>query len=183
MAGVSSTTVEDVQRRAIEDELLRIEEAAMYSSQSQFEQSKLWRGTNLVLGVPAAALAGVAGATALAGTTGRVTAGILALCAAGFGAVMTTLNAARRAEQAHVASNAYLGLRNDARRLRTIDLTRMPIDDARQALAELAGRETEINNGAAIPGRLAYRLGRRNIERGGTTYAVDRGRAQPPTKP
>jgi hypothetical protein len=117
MTGVSSTAVEDQQRKAIEDELLRIEEGATYSAQSQFEQAKLWRGTNLVLGVPAAALAGVAGATALASTTGRVTAGILALCAAGFGAVMTTLNAARRADQAHVSSNAYLGLRNDARRV------------------------------------------------------------------
>jgi len=74
MTGVSSTAVDDQQRKAIEDELLRIEEGATYSSQSQFEQAKLWRGTNLVLGVPAAALAGVAGATALASTTGRVTA-------------------------------------------------------------------------------------------------------------
>jgi len=60
----------------------------------------------------------VAGATALAATAGRVAAGILALCAAGLGAVMTTLNAARRAEQAHVAGNDYLGL------LRMEELTR-----------------------------------------------------------
>lgn len=129
--------MEDKRRKAIADELERIEEGAMYSSQSQFEQAKLWRGTNLILGVPAAALAGVAGATALASTTGRVAAGILALCAAGFGAVMTTLNAARRAEQAHIASNAYLALRNDARRLRTIDLPGLPLDDGRQALIRL----------------------------------------------
>lgn len=182
MTGVSSTAVEDAQRKAIEVELLRMEEGATYSSQSQFEQAKLWRGTNLVLGVPAAALAAVAGATALASTAGRVWAGILALLAAGFGAVMTTLNAARRADQAHVSSNAYLGLNNDARRLRTIDLSAMPIDDARQQLAELAARETEINNGAAIPSRLAYRLGRRNVERGGTSYAVDAGETQPPAE-
>lgn len=99
-------TVDDQQRNAISTELARIEEGAEYSSNSQFEQAKLWRGTNLVLGVPAAVLAAVAGATALASTAGRVAAGILALCAAGLGAVMTTLNAARRAEQAHVAGNA-----------------------------------------------------------------------------
>jgi hypothetical protein len=98
--------VTDQRRKAIADELARIEEGAEYSSNSQFEQAKLWRGTNLVLGVPAAVLAAVAGATALATTAGRVAAGILALCAAGLGAVMTTLNAARRAEQAHVSGNA-----------------------------------------------------------------------------
>jgi hypothetical protein len=171
-------TVEDEQRKAISTELARIEEGAEYSSNSQFEQAKLWRGTNLVLGVPAAVLAAVAGATALASTTGRVAAGILALCAAGLGAVMTTLNAARRAEQAHVAGNAYLGLRNDARRLRTIDLPAQPVDEARQALEELTGRETEINNGAPIPSRLAFRLGKRNIARGGTTYRVDQAASQ-----
>jgi hypothetical protein len=167
------TGVDDEQRRAIRLELERIEDGAEYSSNSQFEQAKLWRGTNLVLGVPAAVLAAIAGATALASTAGRVTAGVLALCAAGLGAVMTTLNAARRAEQAHVAGNAYLGLRNDARRLRTIDMPGQAIDDVRGALEELSGREMEINNGAPIPSRLAFWLGRRNIARGGTTYRVD----------
>jgi hypothetical protein len=72
-----------------------------------------------------------------------------------------------------VAGNAYLGLRNDARRLRTIDLLSLPVDEARQTLEELTGRETEINNGAPIPSRLAFWLGRRNIARGGTTYRID----------
>jgi hypothetical protein len=66
-----------------------------------------------------------------------------------------------------------LGLRNDARRLRTIDLPGKPIDEARQALEELTGHEMEINNGVPIPSRLAFWLGRRNIARGGTTYRVD----------
>jgi hypothetical protein len=158
---------------AIADELLRIEEGAEHSSQSQFEQAKLWRGTNLALGVPAAVLAAVAGATALVSTAGRVAAGIIALFAAGLGAVMTTLNAARRAEQAHVSANAYLALRNDARRLRTIDLQSLSSEDARHELAELTGREAEINGGAAIPSRLAYRLGQKNIRRGGTSYRAD----------
>jgi hypothetical protein len=160
--------------QAIENELLRIEEGAEHSSQSQFEQAKLWRGTNLVLGVPAAVLAAVAGGTALASTAGRVAAGILALCAAGLGAVMTTLNAARRAEQAHVAANSYLSVRNDVRRLRTIELPGLEFDDAKQALAELTGRENEINQAAPIPSRFAFRRGMRNIKRGGTAYRVDR---------
>lgn len=164
----------DGQKSAIESELLRIEESATYSSQSQFEQAKFWRGTNLALGTPAAVLAAVAGATGLASTTGRTTAAILALIAAGLGAVMTTLNAARRAEQAHVAANAYLSLRNDVRRLRTIDLPVLVYETLRQEFQELAARETEINQSAAIPSRFAYWLGKRNIERGRTQYEVDR---------
>lgn len=36
----------------IRTELDRIEESAEYSVQSQFEQAKLWRGINLLFGVP-----------------------------------------------------------------------------------------------------------------------------------
>jgi hypothetical protein len=166
--------VEDQRRQAISDELERIEEGALYSSNSQFEQAKQWRGVNLALGIPASVLAAIAGGTALATTAGRVAAGVIALIAAGLGAVLTTLNAARRSEQAHISGNAYLALRNDARRARMIDLAGQSFDDARQALAELAARESEINDGAAIPSWMAFQRGKKNIERGGTTYEVDR---------
>ena len=43
----------------ISKELSRIEETAMLSARSQFEQAKYWRAVNLVLGVPAAVLARV----------------------------------------------------------------------------------------------------------------------------
>jgi len=58
---------------------------------------------NLWVGVPAALLAAVAGVTALASTTGRIVAGIVAVAAAGFGAVAATLNAPKRAEVAEAA--------------------------------------------------------------------------------
>jgi hypothetical protein len=77
-------------RKAIEEELHRLEESAMYSAQVQFEAAKQWRGLNLALGVPASVLAAVSGATALTATTGRIIAGVLALVSAGFGAILTT---------------------------------------------------------------------------------------------
>lgn len=38
----------------------RLHESVLWSAQIQFEQMKLWRSLNLILGVPAAVLAAVA---------------------------------------------------------------------------------------------------------------------------
>src|SRR3954462_6221857 len=117
--GTTADAAADARRRqAIEDELRRLEESAMYSAQIQFEQAKRWRGVNLMLGIPASALAAVSGATALASTTGRVAAGIIALVAAGFGGILTTVNASHRTTQASAAANAYLEIQTAARQAR-----------------------------------------------------------------
>lgn len=147
----------------------------MFSAQAQFEQAKYWRAVNLILGVPAAVLAAVAGATALASTTGRVPAGIIALVAAGLSAITTTLNAAQRTEQGQAAGNLYLALQSDARIARETDLPRQSFDEARAALAELRVRQDEINQSSALPARYAYWRARKNIEQGGQRYQIDRG--------
>jgi len=158
----------------IRKELCRIEESATFSAQAQFEQAKYWRAVNLILGVPAAVLAAIAGATALASTTGRVAAGIIALVAAGLSAITTTLNAAQRTEQGQAAGNLYLALQSDARIARETDLSRQTFDEARAALAELRLRQDEINQSSALPARYAYWRAKKNIERGGQRYKVDR---------
>lgn len=159
--------------KPVREELERIEEAARYSAQSQFSSAKFWRGLNLALGVPAAVLAAVAGATGLADTTSAHTAALIALVAAGLTAVMTTLNAAQRAEQSRVSASAYLTLQSDARIARTIDVPHLAGDEARRRLAELSDRRTAINDTAPVPAFLAYRLGARNIKKGRQTYQVD----------
>jgi hypothetical protein len=158
---------------AVGVELSRIEEAAMYAGQAQFEQAKYWRAVNLCLGVPAAILAAIAGGTALASTAGRVPAGIVALVAAGLSAITTTLNAAQRTEQAQAAGNLYLALQSDARIAREADLPRQSFDDAREVLAELRKRQDDINASSALPARFAYWRAKKNIESGGQSYAVD----------
>lgn len=156
-------------------ELKRVEESAMYSAQSQFEQAKIWRGTNLVIGGPAAVLAAISGGAGLADAGNRTLAAVLALVAAGLGAIVTTLNAAGRADRAHSSANTYLAIQTDARQLRNIDLPAMEPEAARQALADLTSRQQEANVSADIPARIAYRLAKRNIEKtGGQTYAVDK---------
>lgn len=162
------------QRRPVGDELKRIEESATYSAQSQFAQAKLWQSVNLVVGLPAALLAAVSGGTALAGLVGTNAAAGMALGAAAFAALALTLNASERARQSHAAANAYLGLLSAARRLRTVGLPDLTFEQARDQLDELGRRVDEINQSAPIPSRWAFWRGRKNVERGGTTYAVDR---------
>lgn len=165
-------------RKAIEDELQRLEESAKYSAQAQFELTKQWRGINLTLGLPASVLAAVSGATALISTTGRIPAGILALAAAGFGAILTTINAAQRMNQAAAAANAYLEIQTAARQARQVDLPYLSIDEARQALAEITARRDEQNKTAEPPNKRAFKRAKANIKNGGQTYSVDK---TPPT--
>jgi hypothetical protein len=151
----------------------------MYSAQIQFEQAKRWRTVNLGLGVPASVLAAVSGATALAATTGRIVAGVLALAAAGFGAMLTTMNSSHRMNQASAAANAYLEIQTAARQACQIDLPEWTLDEARSALAELTARRDEQNKTAEPPSRRSYRKGKANIESGGQTYAVDAPSSSP----
>jgi hypothetical protein len=159
---------------SIAAELRRIEEAATYSAQTQFSSGKFWRGLNLCLGVPASIAAAVAGAAGLADTANARTAGVIALVAAALTAVMTTINAAQRAEQSRVAANTYLALQGDARVLRTIDLPTLDARPARDRLAKMVERRNAVNDSAPIPSFLAYLLGKRNVEKGRQTYEVDR---------
>ncbi len=86
---------------------------------------------------------------------------------------MTSLNLARRIEQAQTAANAYLALQQDARVFYEIDVHTMGYEEARAALGELIARQQEVNKSAPIPSRRAYKRAGRNIESGGQTYEVD----------
>ncbi|MFE6849742.1 SLATT domain-containing protein [Streptomyces sp. NPDC057674] len=160
--------------RAIAQEADRIHESSMWSSQGQFEQAKLWRLINLLLGVPAAGLAAVSGGTALAGDVG-IWPGVLALAAAALSATLTTVNASRRMTQAQASANAYLQLQTAARQFLAIDLADMNREDAREVLRNLTNTRDELNKTADPPGRLAYKLSAKNIGAGSQTYATDQG--------
>src|SRR6266511_1073612 len=137
----NSRPMDEQQIKKLVTEAKRVEESGKWSGQGQFEQAKIWRGSNYALGVPGAALAAIAGAAELA--------------AAAFGAVMTSLNLARRIEQAQTAANAYLALQQDARVFYEIDVHTMGYEEARAALGELIARQQEVNKSAPIPSKRA----------------------------
>ena len=151
----------------------RIHESALWSAQGQFEQAKLWRLMNLVLGVPASVLAAISGGTSLAGRVGAVP-GTLALVAAALGATLTTVNASRRMTQAQASANAYLQLQTEARQFLVIDLESMSREDAREALRNLTNTRDELNKTADPPGRMAYLRSKKSIGDGGQTYSTDK---------
>lgn len=155
-------------------ELGRIEESSRDSAQSQFEQSKQWRAINLALGIPASALAAIAGATALSITSGRIAAGLIALVSAAIGAVLTSLNPNMRATQAGAAANSFLSIQTAARQARTIAAPSASASEARAILAELTARRDKQNADSVIPNKFAYRRGQSNISSGGQTYEVDK---------
>lgn len=160
--------------RPIAAEINRIHESALWSSQGQFEQMKLWRAMNIVLGTPAAVLAAIAGGTSLAEGGSSSTSGVLALVSAGFGAALTALNPSRRVSTAQAAANAYLGIQTDARQLLTIRLVGLSRDDALEQLATLTARRDEVSSTADPPSTYAYWRSKRNIARsGGQDYEVD----------
>lgn len=163
-------------------EAARIHESSEFSAQAQFEQAKIWRTLNYWLGVPAAATAALAGSAILGGrgdwtfygVPGFVLGGVLALASAALSATLTTINAARRMNQAQSSGNAYLQLQTEARQLITIDLRNALHEDARQALQAITNSRNELNKTAEVPGRLAYRRARKNLYvNGGQDYSVD----------
>lgn len=155
-------------------ELSRLEENARYSQQSQFEQSKIWRNTNLRLGIPAAVLAGVAGTTMLVSDEWRVFAAIVSLLSAALATTTTTLSAERRSDRAATAANAYRDIQTEARQLLLIDLGRLEYDDARDRLRNLTDRYAEISRGAEPVLRRAYVRAQKNLAAGGQSHAIDR---------
>lgn len=156
-------------------EVDRIHESALWSAQGQFEQMKLWRAMNMVLGVPASVLAAIAGGTGLAADGKTSLPGVVALVAAGFGAALTALNPSRRVSSAQAAANAYLGIQTTARQLLTIRLLTATQEEALDELATLTARRDDVTATADPPSTYAYWRSRRNIEKtGGQSYETDK---------
>ncbi|MDG4788986.1 SLATT domain-containing protein [Micromonospora sp. WMMD1102] len=160
-------------KRAIRDEVWRLEESVMWSAQSQFEQAKRWRFVNLALGIPAAVLAALSGAAALSETTSPLVVGISALLAAGASTTATTLNAAQKTNQCSAAANAYLEVQTAARQLRLIDMHSLGGEDLRARLQEITSRRDEINKTAEVVSKFAYKRAAKNISSGGQSYEAD----------
>lgn len=145
----------------------------MYSSQGQFESAKVWRAWNWILGGFTAVASGLAGVLTFAADELQSVSGVLALSAAVTAAVHATLKPDKKAERAKNSANEYLALQSAARRFLSIDV---PSDDAallKSTLQGLCDRANAINSSSDVIPEFAYGRAKRNIGRGGQTYAVD----------
>ena len=100
-----------------------------------------WARIYLTLGLPAAVLAAVAGVTALASTTSRVAAGIIALASAGVSAAAAFLDSRNNQKSCEALAASWSGFGSDVQQILTFDAAR---------LAEVAERVVRLDTGNAM---------------------------------
>lgn len=166
------------ERVEIGRELSRLEEGARWSSQGQFEQSKFWRGWNLLLGIPSFAFGVASGATVLGDYAPDLVVGSLALAGATLAGLMTILAAERKSDRAATDANAFHDIQGHARRLLLIDLATLDTTEAQKSLDELCERYAEIRRGTDPIMKRAYTRAGNNLHKGGQTFGIDN--APPP---
>ncbi|HWZ65389.1 MAG TPA: SLATT domain-containing protein [Patescibacteria group bacterium] len=169
----STSDSESTRREAMRKEAKRIHESAVHSAQNQFEYSRTWRSVDRWLGSFAALLAAIAGAGGLSQVFSAQWVGLIALAAAGMGAVATSLGAPKTKTLAHASANAYLALQQDCRNFIEVDLDYVSTGEARETLAKLIARHQELNATAEIPSKRAREKAKKNIDEGGQLYEVD----------
>ncbi|MFE3170662.1 SLATT domain-containing protein [Amycolatopsis sp. NPDC059090] len=162
--GASPAESDEENRRAVLQELALIQIQANDIASMQFMQAKVWRVVNMLLGLPAAGVAAIAGGLALSGPSHAQAVGILALTSAVVGSFQTVLGAQRRQMESERSGNSYLEVRNSARRLAELDLRNLSYDQARRRLDEIAMRQEEINRSSSPPSSIAIRRGKRFAE-------------------
>lgn len=161
------------QRAAIQSEVARVHESAVFSAQGHFEAAKAWRALHWTLGVLTAALSTLAVVLTFAADA-QVASGILAVVAAIAAAVLTSSRPDHLAERALARGNDYTTLRNDARRVLHVQVPNDEVGVLREALDGLAGRASDLDHTSDPIPRFAYNRAKRNIERdGGQQFEVD----------
>lgn len=161
------------QRAAIQAEVARVHESAVFSAQGQFEAAKAWRALHWTLGVLTAALSTLAAVLTFAADA-QVASGILAVVAAIAAAVLTSSRPDKLAERAVARGNDYTTLRNDARRVLHVHVPNDEVGVLREALDGLAGRASDLDHTSDPIPRFAYNRAKRNIERdSGQQFEVD----------
>jgi hypothetical protein len=145
----------------------------MYSAQTQFEYSKSWRRVDRWLGGLAALLAALSAAGGLSEVLSARGAGIVALAAAGVGAVGASLGAPTAKDRAHASANALLAVQQDARIFINVDLAVLEDSEAREQLQTLVARLQELNATAEIPSGRAWRRAKAAVSAGSQDYKAD----------
>jgi hypothetical protein len=162
-------------RDQIQQEAARIEEDSLYSSKGHFYAGQRWSNLHLWIGIPAAVLAAVAGASALSEFQSHtVVAGILSIIVVALTAVATFVNPNERAISHKNAGNKYNSLRNRSRIFYSIEL---PSDNDTKTLAEqlksLDEQRSKLNEESPQIPKWAFEKARKGIADGEASYKVD----------
>jgi hypothetical protein len=128
---------------------------------------------NYWLGIPATALAAVAGATLI--KSQPELASVCTLVASLLTGLMTFLKPNERAAMHRAAAGQFLALRNDARFFREIELLQADrLDELPERLKALSAARNELNQRSPTIPRRAFVAARKGIEEGEATHKVDK---------
>jgi hypothetical protein len=138
-------------RDAIRTELSQIAKRAADAARGARRRAGYWGRLYFVVGLPAAGLAAVAGATALASPNLSVFAGIIAVLSAVLTAVATFLDSATRQTSANNVAAGWQVLSNDAQMRLVLDVQNdyWLVRESRGVLEDMANRERKLLEGKA----------------------------------
>lgn len=159
---------------ALRREAERLEEDATYSSKGHFNAEDTWVRRNYWLGVPATALAAVAGAALI--KSHPDVASVFTLVASLLTGLMTFLKPNERAAMHRAAGGQFLALRNDARFFREVELLQTDrVNELPERLKALSAMRNELNQKSPSIPRRAFVAARKGIVEGEATHKVDKG--------
>lgn len=173
--GTTEKTISKTKEEIIK-EAKRIEEATLFSSKGHFQAASIWRNFHFFLGVPAAVLSAIAGASALSqfDNSGFI-AGVLAIIVAAITSLMTFLNPNEKANTHMEAGNNYDALQNKARIFWSVDCWREKSEDVlAEKLKYLSDQKDKLNLSSPQIPWIAYQLAKKGIEAGEADYKVDK---------
>jgi hypothetical protein len=141
----------DRRREAVAAEIQKVIGRAEAQARGEQGRADAWSRLYFVVGLPAAILAAVAGATALASAAGRVVAGIIALIASGLTAAATFLDSDTRRRSHENLAAGWRVLANEAHACLVVDLQdeNWLQRSARREIQDLLDRERKLLQGRA----------------------------------
>jgi hypothetical protein len=160
-------------------EAKRIEEDTEFSSEEHFITARRWSIIHYILGLLSAIFAVVSGGTVLTQFNESdfyviLGVGISSLLAGVFASILTFLNPNNRATCHLNAGNSYRELRNKVRIFREIDYLQDSDEILSKKLKELAAQRETLNKTNPQPPKWAYEKAKKRIEKGATSYKVDK---------
>jgi hypothetical protein len=161
---------------AIVAEAKRIEENCLHTSKSHFVVAHFWSRFHLLVGIPTAVLAAIAGTIAFASFTyGNIIAGFLSIIVTILSAVATFLNPKDCSNTHLKAGNDYDSLLTRVRIFRTIQCrTEQSVDILEAKVNDFAAERDRLNHDCPQPPRWAYKKAKKGIDEGEASYEVDK---------
>lgn len=157
--------ITEEKKAKIREEAKHIEKDALYSAKGHYEEANYWVRFHLLLGVPAAVLAAIAGASALAQFDNHaLVAGFLSILVAALTGIATFLNPNEKSNAHQSVGTKYTALRNKTRQFYNLD---MDVEESEKDLIEqlkaLAKLRDELNEASPPISDWAYKIARRKI--------------------